>query len=352
MDEKDKDPFYIVYSMGGVTSPDEARYTLEDALETLSFEFREHPTLPSDASDKTNHVAGALAKDTALLLPLKHCAFTHCSWCGQNDTDLLNHLLSDHIDTLRPSMDAFQHLRPVGEIDQNELGISVYNEALAIAIRRGAPLASFSIDRRCLRQYVQHSTDASTHATVCFVCAQRFVHVSGVDKYKAIVYVPLVARDVNEDLSGECDYLLGIEEKYAKNFFSLDAYCRQYGEVSSTVSLCEMSEEFDDWHLNVSLNGDDFKLLCCPEDVQCPGVDGIHHSKQDCCDKCVAPVCKGCKFDLAPPKPTLPPSSLSNDMMIFYPPKMLYEEKVTMIELICASVCITSIICFYIREAV
>ena len=204
--------------MSGVDSPDEARYKLEDELDTLSFEFRENPTLPSVSSDKTKAVAGALAQDTALLLPLKHCAFTHCSWCAQNETDLFNHLLSDHIDKLRPSMDAFQHLRPVGEIDQDELVISVYNEALAIAIRRGAPLASFSIDRRCLRQYVQHSTDASTHATVCFVCAQRFVHVSGVDKYKAIDYVPLMTRDVNEDLSGECDYFPGIDGKCAKDF--------------------------------------------------------------------------------------------------------------------------------------
>ena len=135
VNEKDKDPFYIVYSMSGVNSPDKARYMLEDTLDTLSFEFREHPTLPSVSSDKTKAVAGALAKDTALLLPLKHCAFTHCSWCGETDTDLLHRLLADHIEQLRPSMDAFQHLRPVGAIDQNELGISVYNEALAIRIQ-------------------------------------------------------------------------------------------------------------------------------------------------------------------------------------------------------------------------
>ena len=77
--------------------------------------------------------------------------------------------------------------------------MSVYNEALAIAIRRGAPLVSYSIDRRCLRQYVQHSTDASTQASVCLVCAQRFVNVSGVEKYKQIEYMPLLTRDVNED---------------------------------------------------------------------------------------------------------------------------------------------------------
>lgn len=122
---------------------------------------------------------------------------------------------------------------------------------------------------------------------------------------------------MKEDLSGECDYCLGCEGKYAKKCFSLDTYCRQYGEVSSSVSLNEMSEEFEDWHMNVSLNDEQFKLLCCPEDVKCPGVDGIHHSKTECCDKCVAPVCGECRLNLAASKPTLPPSSLSNDMMIF-----------------------------------
>ena len=91
------------------------------------------------------------------------------------------------------------HVRPVARSDENVLVLSVYNEALAIAIRRGAPLASYSIDRRSLRQYAKHSTDASTHAAVCFVCARRFVHVSGVEKYNDIAYMPLLTRDVKED---------------------------------------------------------------------------------------------------------------------------------------------------------
>ena len=37
---------------------------------------------------------------------------------------------------------------------------------------------------------------------------------------------------------------------------------------------------------------------------------------------------------------------LSNDMMIFYAPKSIYEDKMTVLEMICSSVCITSMICF------
>ena len=279
--------------------------------------------MPSDSSDKTKAVSGALDIDKALVLPLKHCAFKYCSWCGKDDESLTDYLSSVHMRLLSPWINAFKHLRPVAQRDANVLVLSVYNEALAITIRRGAPTASYSIDRRCLRQYVQHATDENTYASVCFVCARRFVHVSGVEKHKHIEYMPLLTRQVKADLTGECDYFLGCEAKYAKKFFSLDTYCQQYGEVSSTVKLNEMSEEFEDWHINASLNGEEFKFLCCPEDVECPGVDGVHHSKHDCCEKCVAPVCSDCKFDLQQPTPKLPPSSLSNDMLIFYPPKII-----------------------------
>ena len=42
----------------------------------------------------------------------------------------------------------------------------------------------------------------------------------------------------------------------------------------------------------------------------------------------------------------MPPAALANEMMIFYAPKELYTEQVTVLEMICASVCLTSMICF------
>ena len=127
-------------------------------------------------------------------------------------------------------------------------------------------------------------------------------------------------------------------------------YCEKYGKISNVITLSETSEEFEDWHLNVTLNGEAFKVLCCPEDVQCARLDNNEHAKGECCDECIAPVCRECCLQLNQAKPQLPPSSLANDMMIFYPPKMLYKEKVTMMEMICASVCITSIICFTLEK--
>ena len=189
-----------------------------------------------------------------------------------------------------------------------------------------------------------------THAALCFVCARRFVHMSGTQKHPDIEYKTLLKRDLNESLSAECDYLLGCNMKYAKRIFSLESHCEVYGKVSDSVELSEVSEELDDWHLNVTLNDETFKILCCPEDVQCARLEGNEHRKNECCDQCVAPVCKECFVHLDSSKPKLPPPSLANDMMVFYPPKMLYEQKVTIMEMICASVCITSIICFTLEK--
>ena len=78
----------------------------------------------------------------------------------------------------------------------------------------------------------------------------------------------------------------------------------------------------------------------------CRRVGVKSHSKLECCEKCLAPVCKeACKF-LDAKSPSLPPSSLCNDMMIYYAPSILYTEKVIVMEMICSSVCITSMICF------
>ena len=43
---------------------------------------------------------------------------------------------------------------------------------------------------------------------------------------------------------------------------------------------------------------------------------------------------------------TMPPAALVNDLMIFYAPRELYAKSVTMMEMICASTCFTSMVCF------
>ena len=117
-------------------------------------------------------------------------------------------------------------------------------------------------------------------------------------------------------------------------------------QMNENVHLNEDHEEFADWHVRVRFKKDDANVLCCPEDMKCSRVGGKAHSKLDCCEDCLAPVCKECCKSLDAKSPSLPPSSLCNDMMIYYAPSILYTEKVIVMEMICSSVCTTSMICF------
>lgn len=46
--------------------------------------------------------------------------------------------------------------------------LAVYNEGLAIAIRKGAPLASYSIVRNCFKEFMTSLIHSDTKVFVCF----------------------------------------------------------------------------------------------------------------------------------------------------------------------------------------
>ena len=147
--------FYEVYAMDDEKTPDLLRKELHDALHTLSYDFRDYPTLPADPCNSMKEFPSSRSKEAALLLPSKHCAFRGCSWCGTDSASQIDHLLDEHESNLQDAMVHYNALRPNGLQDKRVLAISIYNEGIAMAIRRGAPLASYSIDRRCLNEYMK-----------------------------------------------------------------------------------------------------------------------------------------------------------------------------------------------------
>ena len=64
----------------------------------------------------------------------------------------------------------------------------------------------------------------------------------------------------------------------------------------------------------------------------------------------MAPVCKECAKHLDAEYPCLPPACSSNDMMMLYSPTILYAKKVTVMEIICASMCVTTMIRFTLEK--
>ena len=89
-------------------------------------------------------------------------------------------------------------------------------------------------------------------------------------------------------------------------------------------------------------------VVCCPEDVRrtsnctrCRA--GSPQSKPSLCEHCEVPVCQGCMSYMK--KGGMPPEALANDMWFGYAPDILYSENVTVVEMICASPCFTSMVC-------
>ena len=78
--------------------------------------------------------------------------------------------------------------------------------------------------------------------------------------------------------------------------------------------------------------------------------DDEEHSRDVCCDECTAQVCTECWECVGGLSSSLPPPALTNDMVIHYAPTILYSKSVTVMEMICASVCITSMICFTLEK--
>ena len=127
-------------------SPDILRALLEDALDTLSFKFRKSLTLPADGADSLKPLPAAYAEDCVIVLPLKHCAFSGCTWSGDDVKSQAVHIVEHPYDLLEEGVEAYTKYKTILYGSNNLLALSIYNESLAIAIRRGAPLASYSID--------------------------------------------------------------------------------------------------------------------------------------------------------------------------------------------------------------
>ena len=50
--------------------------------------------------------------------------------------------------------------------------------------------------------------------------------------------------------------------------------------------------------------------------------------------------------------PSMPPAALANDMMIYDAPTELHTENVKLMDVLCANVCLTSMICFALETEV
>ena len=146
-----------------------------------------------------------------------------------------------------------------------------------------------------------------------------------------------------------------LSQEETQQIFGLDTYMTKYGsQGAGHPDLRELDsvEELREWSLDVPFGLATVTVLRCPEDRQCLR-PGCMEGKRVCA-QCQLPLCRECKPylsrewkpDLQCAEPSMPPFCLGNDMMVFFAPRELYTLDVTVMEMLCASVCITSMICF------
>ena len=149
-------------------------------------------------------------------------------------------------------------------------------------------------------------------------------------------------------LGGGTDKIMGRSPAELEAILGLQTYRERYvpGDEGLRRAAQNMHEELADWRAEVTCEGKSVELLCCPEDVRC---NMCSRENQTLCEHCEIPMCMYC-FGTISRHGQKPPQALSNDLMIYYAPRELYELDVTFMEMICASPCLTTMACFSLEK--
>ncbi|CAJ1393587.1 unnamed protein product [Effrenium voratum] len=297
---------------------------LEDAVTELALKLRLQPTLPPGADE-------AELKDGAVW-PRTFCTFDGCGWEAADglEADLARHLETEHAEDLQPIAACLLRPRCPDALS------SVYSEAVAQRCRADAPLAGCSLDRTALRSFAKATAKDSVEALICFCCACVYTCVAEVGERSEIQW----RRPLSRAPSGELLFF-GRPAAAAAEVLGLEHFLNKYDQLNGPGKKLSDHETFASWKLRLP-GPDDVELLCCPEDHRC-GAAPEHVAEGVLCEHCELPVCGECLDHLA--EAELPPLSLANDMWTGYAPERIYTEEATVMELICASPCVTTLIC-------
>ena len=254
------------------------------ALSKLKEHIREHPTVPADPADSNRPLQQTLNDKLALKLPKKHCAFKGCTWEGENEGARLVHLKDCHTELLESAARFLPQCFPKDVQYQ-----SIYNESIAEKIREGAPLASYSLDRRALQNFDDALENKNICAPMCFICGCIYVHRSRPHHDFPIEYgvqnhiewrKPFVEKDRFFSLTSE-----ETEQQYGQN-----TYLRKYNsDTGQFFDLKRHMHEFKDFVVDVPFSSGAISILCCPEDRRC---EEACCGGRTLCSDCEVPVCR------------------------------------------------------------
>ena len=324
------------------------RKAREHLVATAAAKVRRHPTVPADPDDATQPWQAALAEDMAVELPAAHCAFAGCTWQTDTADEVYEHVLQKHGDIVLPIAEM---VHPSNEDEMLRVA-AAYHEIVAHAIRDGAPLSAYSLHRRSLKMYAHATQQKNIASPICFMCACTFPWVRGRRGNEISWEQPFRAMEKDSSTVSHFGTWTMSEVKMR---FSVAAYLRDYRGEPGNSALDLQSDawegkDFDDWFVTIPTAGGEVRVLCCPEDQVCKR---RCEERGTACPECSVPLCTECKEEVERPRqwrtaavPPVPRRSLANDLMAFYAPDRMYTEDMTVMEMICCSPCITSMICF------
>ena len=310
---------FFVLRCAGADKGDPRRRN-EGRVLALSMHISLKPTLPW-------HLQSLGSEKAAYDLPAFHCSFKECEFATENEEALRDHIASDH---------ALLFAEIGGACQSRKDLLQMYAEAITRQCQSGAPVANVSIDRRALRGYRSSLAGDGVACLLCFVCARKYPYVKA-SSNQEIGWVQPVDKK-NQTLFGQSlarvDSVLGF-----------GAFKEKYVDTATAFAQQEMNEELESWSCEAQCLGQGIKVVCCPEDKVCQK----RCAPETLCSQCWVPLCRDCRRELVW-HGQQPAAALSNDMMVYYAPRNVYSTEVTVMEMLCASPCLTTMICFSLEQ--
>ena len=295
-----------------------ARRTFE-AQQNFSQSPRPYPRLPHQLKHKKRHT----------ICPCIIALFAAATTCARNKMNWKIVLVKKHSSVLLQLS-----LHP--HVTHSTIAQALYQTYLEILQYRRwqfAPLANCSIDRRCLRQFRENICRYDVGAAICFVCARRYPFVPNC-RNSLITWVP--AYDARQHV------VLGQTPARLEQILGWKTFQERYIAPLAETTQKVLRAQMDPWKCELLCPRYALTLVVCPEDKRCERVRpcGSNRMRADC----EAPICTTCFRNLYREQ-RKPPEALSNKLL-GHPPRELYAHECTVLELLCASPCMTALTCY------
>ena len=284
---------------------DQGRPTLARQLELAIFD------VAATLRDKPlNPVGGRLR----FPWPSVHCAFNNCAEEGPSDTWLAKHIDSKHSKVFQACHQIAQQL------SFRATNFEYYCAAVREHERQSLPDTSEQRNHKHQRIFHSEFRDEHIMSLVCFCCARILVFDSKdpaceIQYYKAM----------------ENGRFMGMSAEQLQNILGLDRYIQTYKPTKYHL------RDLKQWSVNVIFpHGDTVTVLACAEDRKC--TNHLHNTRVCCvCEQCEIPVCTSCAGSLTLKIPKLPKFAMSNDMWTGFVLEYISKNKLTYVDIICAS---------------